>query len=847
MPMDFKISVITPSFNSGKYIEKAISSVLDQDYTNFEHIIIDGGSTDDTLSTLQKYPHLIWTSEQDRGQVHAMNKGFARSTGDIIVYLNADDYFLCGAFSSVIPFFQKKHQFVVGDIIVQKPDTYFVNIPKIKLYQLIRHWELNAFPYNPIGYFYTREVQENFPFDENFPNMMDLRFLLESATKYNFVKINSLLGVYRCLDDTKTLDDQKNPNYWTEENFDFINKYVAMMPKDYQISYKQDRNLGYQKQRNWQLHNSKQKTNCTIQTESHCNTGLIDKIRSKIRNNIRKKNTLALPSNKAVKGQLDDHEFIIENGTPVVLIYQMGKVGSSSIFAALKEKDIPWPIYHIHYLSEKRLQEAIYWHEINDFKYIPEHIIVSQALKHFIQKNRNKVHWKIISLARDPIALQASIIFQNLQECFSEVIDINEDHLNIEKATKLIKNQLSEHLTRDSHFINWFDYEIKEVFGIDIYQYPFDTESGFEIISKGNVDILLLKLETLQQNFKPAIEKFLNISNINLPEANIGAEKKYGLEYKQLIQSLKLPKALCESIYNTQLAKHFYSENERLKFFSKWSNSESSHILPKPMSTGISQEKSQLQLTNYQKIGIDTLEGVTSFINKNILELGGDLQFNVAREFINRGANHVTALNYSPYFPSKTISDQIELVNMDARELTLPPNSFDLCYGAAILEHLNNFDTILNNLYRIMKNNAYVYLHGGPIWTCHLGHHVWVHVDKIKYEFNGLNPLPDWSHLIYNDLQMYNLLISKEVPRNHCKQIIDFVYNSEKLNRYCPTQLLECVEKSDFEIISFNRTVWKIPDDKTKKLIETNTNYSLEDLKTGQIEFILKKNHSVSN
>ncbi len=97
-----KISVITPSYNSANTIETAIKSVLAQDYKNYEHIVVDGASTDGTLDILKRHPHLTWISEPDRGQVHAMNKGFAMATGDIIVNLNADDQFLQGAFSAVL-------------------------------------------------------------------------------------------------------------------------------------------------------------------------------------------------------------------------------------------------------------------------------------------------------------------------------------------------------------------------------------------------------------------------------------------------------------------------------------------------------------------------------------------------------------------------------------------------------------------------------------------------------------------------------------------------------------------------------------------------------------------------
>jgi glycosyltransferase involved in cell wall biosynthesis len=90
------VSVITPSLNQGRFIEETIRSVLEQDYPNLEYIVIDGGSKDDTTRIIQKYEGDIfyWESQPDRGQCHAINKGFAKATGDIIAWLNSDDVYL---------------------------------------------------------------------------------------------------------------------------------------------------------------------------------------------------------------------------------------------------------------------------------------------------------------------------------------------------------------------------------------------------------------------------------------------------------------------------------------------------------------------------------------------------------------------------------------------------------------------------------------------------------------------------------------------------------------------------------------------------------------------------------
>jgi len=103
------VSIVTPSFNQGRFIRETINSVLLQDYTNIEMIVIDGGSTDGTLAILQEYAQadsrFRYISEPDRGQSHALNKGFSRAQGSIIGWLNSDDTYLPGAIRKAVQAF----------------------------------------------------------------------------------------------------------------------------------------------------------------------------------------------------------------------------------------------------------------------------------------------------------------------------------------------------------------------------------------------------------------------------------------------------------------------------------------------------------------------------------------------------------------------------------------------------------------------------------------------------------------------------------------------------------------------------------------------------------------------
>jgi glycosyltransferase involved in cell wall biosynthesis len=114
-----KISVVTPSLNSVATIAATIQSVLSQDYANWEHIVVDGGSKDGTVAVLERYPRLTWVSEKDDGHYHAMNKGIARAAGDVVVILNADDCFRPGALRKVAEAFQANPGWdaLFGDVV----------------------------------------------------------------------------------------------------------------------------------------------------------------------------------------------------------------------------------------------------------------------------------------------------------------------------------------------------------------------------------------------------------------------------------------------------------------------------------------------------------------------------------------------------------------------------------------------------------------------------------------------------------------------------------------------------------------------------------------------------------
>lgn len=104
--MNELVSIVTPSYNQGKFLAETMRSVLDQDYPHIEYLVIDGGSTDNTVEVIKSFEKRLayWVSEKDRGQTDAINKGFNRAKGQILAYINSDDTYNPGAVSAAVKY-----------------------------------------------------------------------------------------------------------------------------------------------------------------------------------------------------------------------------------------------------------------------------------------------------------------------------------------------------------------------------------------------------------------------------------------------------------------------------------------------------------------------------------------------------------------------------------------------------------------------------------------------------------------------------------------------------------------------------------------------------------------------
>jgi glycosyltransferase involved in cell wall biosynthesis len=200
------VSIVTPTLNQGRFIEQTILSIKGQTYREFEHIVIDGGSTDETLEILRRYEHtypMRWISEPDRGMYDAVNKGMRLASGEILAYLNSDDLYFPWTLETVVEAFaaHPEADFLFGDALGLSPDGR----EDIRLQPTFR-WGflLYASSFVQPTVFWRRSLAEEVgDFDASMRLAGDLDYWLRMGQARGFLQVHELLAIERDHVDTK--------------------------------------------------------------------------------------------------------------------------------------------------------------------------------------------------------------------------------------------------------------------------------------------------------------------------------------------------------------------------------------------------------------------------------------------------------------------------------------------------------------------------------------------------------------------------------------------------------------------------------------------------------------------
>jgi hypothetical protein len=271
---------------------------------------------------------------------------------------------------------------------------------------------------------------------------------------------------------------------------------------------------------------------------------------------------------------------------PPLLIYTMGKVGSSSVLHSLKLLDLDRPLYHLHSLAPEPLRELeaelepafpdpqslVSLHHVWRCQYV-----VDKLARH----PENKM--QAISLIRDPLARNLSNFFQHIHveplpatiagqrwKLVSSFFDFE-----IVAGEEDLGELIEVYFRKEWHDFPalWIDRELGGVLGIDIFASPFPRDAGYAIYHSPRADLLLIRLRDLNRCASTAIQEFLHLDAFKLVNANVGETKAYVDVYRAFKTQITFPESFLDRTYNSGFVKHCYSEAERQELRAQWTPS----------------------------------------------------------------------------------------------------------------------------------------------------------------------------------------------------------------------------------------------------------------------------------
>jgi len=256
-----------------------------------------------------------------------------------------------------------------------------------------------------------------------------------------------------------------------------------------------------------------------------------------------------------------------------LFVYQCGKVGSSSVYTSLKQLDRRRAVYHVHFLSQVGIANAISFVENSDDPVLRHHLVLSQVLRRQLDCMPN-MRLNVISLVRDPIARAVSDLFENITLTDRHLIG-RDNRIDVDGLLSVMLARLEGGAASVDFAETWFDTEIREVTGIDVFRDRFLPEQGWGLYQGERASLLVIRLEDLSSVFAEAVGAWLGTGpeNVKLIDANVGENKWYADDYRRFLAKFALHPDLCGRLYATRFMRHFYPDKVE-KLTAKWTNSE---------------------------------------------------------------------------------------------------------------------------------------------------------------------------------------------------------------------------------------------------------------------------------
>ncbi len=267
----------------------------------------------------------------------------------------------------------------------------------------------------------------------------------------------------------------------------------------------------------------------------------------------------------------------IASGKPLLLIHTMGKVGSTTIAASLKARGLrqKMTIYQPHFLSDEGIvfAESLAISRAGSWEKLTRKGRAGYLRNRLLNKELRRLRdtggrVKVITIVREPLATNVSGLFHNYRWWPAELKACCQSPTA--GCLAAVERYFLDHYTHDVPD-TWFDMEVKTLYGIDVFAEPFDVARGYTIYRNEFADVLVLKLERMNECAADAMRDFLGLENFRLVESNTAEDKDYADVYAAFRKQVALPESYLDRMYASRVARQFYSPEEIAAFRRKWS------------------------------------------------------------------------------------------------------------------------------------------------------------------------------------------------------------------------------------------------------------------------------------
>lgn len=252
-----------------------------------------------------------------------------------------------------------------------------------------------------------------------------------------------------------------------------------------------------------------------------------------------------------------------------VLVYQMAKVASKSVLHSVRRSRPGLPVFHVHTLTPDGIKTMERLYRRCRVPSLPwaGHLLVSRFLEEQLRRGVTPGRWKVVTLVRDPIARNMSLLFQLGSRLIPDFRARCDSH-SLDPVA--VFEEFEADFPSQILCMRWFDQELRHVFGVDPLDVPFDRRAGYQVYPGPVADVLLMRTDRLDEVGAQALGRFLELPKVRWKRTNVRALKANGPRYVDFLHRVKLPSSYVDRYYDSAEVRHFFAQDEIERMRSRW-------------------------------------------------------------------------------------------------------------------------------------------------------------------------------------------------------------------------------------------------------------------------------------